>query len=292
MAITTSNSSELTQEIVQRILVQPLEQASVFLSSGPRIFESDGSPVRIPKLTTGGTPAFTAEGTAIAESDPDFGEIELLASAIKGVKVITKVTNELRRQSVVALDAAIRDRLVFDVVAKLDEAFINGTATGEPTGLLHYNGVTVAGSAIGTATPDHLYTAMGAALDANVDLSRTRWMMTPRDFIALHKLKDADGRYLISPDPADGATNRLLGMPVTVTNRIPGGTTGGTATIALVDFSQIAVARDQSPTVTILDQTWGDEDVVGIRVTARYDAKPMNAEAVTLLKGVTTWATA
>ena len=43
-------------------------------------------------------------------------------------------------------------------------------------------------SAIGTATPDHLYTAMQAAMDANVDVASTRWMLTPRDDIALHKL--------------------------------------------------------------------------------------------------------
>ena len=178
------------------------------------------------------------------------------------------------------------------MASALDRAFINGTATNEPQGILHYSGVSVAGSAIGTATPDHLYTALQTALDANVNVANTRWMMTPRDFVALHKLKDAEGRYLISPNPSQGATSTLLGLPVTVTSRIPGGTTGGTATVVLADFSQIAVARDQSPTVTVLDQTWGDYDQVGIRVTARYDAKPMNPEAVVLLKGVTAWGTA
>lgn len=292
MAISTSNSSELTQEVVQRILVQPLEAASVFLAAGPRIFDTDGSPVRIPKLNSAGTATFIAEGSAIAEADYDFGEITLLPSSIKSVKVLTKVSNELRRQSVIALDSALRDRLVSDVSAALDQAFVNGTATGEPTGLLHYSGVTVAGSAIGTATPDHLYTAVQAAMDANVNVESTRWMMTPRDFYSLHKLKDAQGRYLISPDPANGATNRLLGLPVTVTSRIPGGTTGGTATVVLADFSQIAVARDQSPSVTILDQTFGDYDMTAIRVTARYDAAPMNPEAVVQLQGITAWGTA
>lgn len=292
MAITTSNSSELTQEIVQRILVQPLEAASVFLAAGPRIFESDGSPVRIPRLNAPGTATFIAEGSAIAEADHDFGEIELLASSMKSVKVLTRVSNELRRQSVIALDTALRDRLVTDVATALDKAFVNGTATNEPKGILHYDGVTVAGSAIGTATPDHLYTAMQAALDANVNVANTRWMMTPRDFVALHKLKDNEGRYLISPNPSNGATSTLLGLPVTVTSRIPGGTTGGTATVVLADFSQIAVARDQAPQVTILDQTYGDYDQTAIRVTARYDAAPMNAAAVVLLKGVTAWGTA
>ena len=37
------------QEQVQKILVQPLEKASVFLASGVRIFDTNGSAVRIPK---------------------------------------------------------------------------------------------------------------------------------------------------------------------------------------------------------------------------------------------------
>lgn len=292
MALSTSNSAELTQEIVQRILVQPLETASVFLAAGPRIFDTDGSPVRIPKLNSAGTAGFVAQGTVIPEADYDFGEIELLASAMKSVKIMTKVSNELRRQSVIALDSALRDRLVTDVASKLDQAFINGTATNEPQGILHYSGVTVAGSAIGTATPDHLYTAVQAAYDANVNVANTRWMMTPRDYFAIHKLKDGEGRYLIAPNPAQGGSSTLLGLPVTVTSRIPGGTTGGTATVVLADFSQIAVARDQSPSVTILDQTFGDYDQTAIRVTARYDAAPMNAAAVVHLKGITAWGTA
>ena len=292
MALSTTNSAELTQEIVQRILVQPLEAASVFLAAGPRIFPTDGSPVRIPKLNAAGTATFVSQGSAIAEADHDFGEIELMPSTMKSVKVLTRVTNELRRSSIIPLDAALRERLVTDVATALDQSFINGTAANEPKGILHYAGVTVAGSAIGTATPDHLYTALQSALDANVNVANTRWMMTPRDYVALHKLKDGEGRYLIAPNPANGGASTLLGLPVTVTPRIPGGTAGGTATVVLADFSQIAVAVDQSPTVTILDQTYGDYDQTAIRVTARYDALPMNAAAVVQLRGITSWGTA
>lgn len=47
-----------------------------------------------------------------------------------------------------------------------------------------------------------------------------------------------------------------------MTNRLPssGGEGEDESTIALVDFTQIAVARDVAPSVTILDQTFGDYD--------------------------------
>ena len=50
MANSTSTAPELTSEQVQKILVQPLEQKSLFLASGPRIFDSNGSQIRIPKM--------------------------------------------------------------------------------------------------------------------------------------------------------------------------------------------------------------------------------------------------
>ncbi len=39
MASSTVNAPQLTEQQVQHILVQPLQQASVFLAAGPRIFD-------------------------------------------------------------------------------------------------------------------------------------------------------------------------------------------------------------------------------------------------------------
>jgi hypothetical protein len=61
MAGSTATFPELTAEQVQRILVQPLEDKSVILSSGVRIFDPNGSPVRIPKLVGGVNPDWIGE---------------------------------------------------------------------------------------------------------------------------------------------------------------------------------------------------------------------------------------
>jgi len=39
--------------------------------------------------------------------------------------------------------------------------------------------------------------------------------------------------------------------------------------------------------VTILDQTFGNYDQQAIRVVARYDAAPLNAQAIVVLSGIT-----
>ncbi len=86
-------------------------------------------------------------------------------------------------------------------------------------------------------------------------------------FVGLRKLKEADGRYLIQPDPTEAGAYRLLGHGVTVTNRLPVNTVPDpdTTSVVLADFSQIAVARDLAPSVKILDQTFGDYDQMAIR---------------------------
>ncbi len=289
MPASTATAPELTHQQVQAILVLPLEAKSVFLAAGPRIFDTDGSQVRIPKMGAATSPDWIGENELITEKEVDFNEVTLLPSTMKSVKTLTRYSNELARQSVVALDAALRDRLVTDVANKIDTQFMSASGDGitTPKGLFAYTGVQNVPVA-GAVTLDHLLTAWGLALAANVDMSRLRWVMTPREFTALRKVKDSQQRYQLQPDPTQDGVFRLFGAPVTVTARVPD-TTGTTPTgrAALVDFSQIAVARDLAPSVKVLTERYADFDQQAIRVVARYDAAPLNPQAVVTLTGIT-----
>lgn len=289
-AIDTTTATELTYEQVQKTLVQPLQEKSVFLAAGPKIFDTSG-PIRIPKngASIADDLGFVAENEQIPEEDLDFAEVTLLPSSLKSVKAITRYSNELARQSVVSLDAAIKDRLVNDVAAKLDTQFLSALGDGvtTPKGLFAYadtQNVAVGGP----LTLDALLTAWGLALSANVNMGALKWLLTPGDFVSLRKVKDTTGQYLLQPDPTADGVFRLWGCPVIVSSRVPD-TTGGTVTgrAALVDFSQIAVARDLAPSVKILTERFADYDQQAIRVVARYDAAPLNPEAIVTLTGIT-----
>ncbi|MGN7779026.1 phage major capsid protein [Mycolicibacterium sp. 22603] len=288
MAVSTATATELTQEQVAKILVKPLEAESKFLAAGPRVFDT-ASPLRIPKLGGPTVVTWVGENEQIPEANPDFDEVELLPSTMKSLKTLTRYSNELARQSVVALDAALKDRLVTDVAAKLDSQLFSASGDGitTPQGLFAWAGTQTL--AVGGAlTLDHLHDAEALALGANVDPAGMRWVLTSRELIKLRKIKDADGRYIVQPDVTAAGGYTLFGHGVIVSNRVPD--TGGgspTARAALVDFSKIAVARDMAPSVKILDQTYGDFDQMAIRVVARYDAKPLNPEAVVKLTGIT-----
>lgn len=286
MALSTATATQLTQEQVQKILVKPLEDTAVFLSSGARVFDSNGSPVRIPKLGAPTTPGFVGENQLIPEVEAGFDEIHLLPSTMQSIKTITRFSNELARQSVVSLDSALRDRLVKDVSDTLDRQLLSDQGDGvtTPKGLFAYDGIqklTVSAA----LTLDDLLTAWGMALSADVNMAGLKWILTPQDFVALRKLKDKNGQMLLNADPTADAVFRLFGAPVTVTKRLPK-KDGKTNRAALVDFSQIAVARDMAPTVTALNERYADYDQVGLRVVTRYDAAPLNPEAVVAIEGI------
>ena len=57
--------------------------------------------------------------------------------------------------------------------------------------------------------------------------------------------------------------------------------TEGTAVLA--DTSQIAIARDVAPKVTILTELYAKTDEIGIRVVTRYDLGLLHPEAVIVL---------
>lgn len=288
-----TNGSALTTEQVKKILIQPLEKKSVFLAAVPtsNVFNSNGSPVRIPKLPDPTNPDWIGENELITEEDATFNEISLLPSDMKSVKVITRFSNELARQAVVDVSQSLRVRLVRDVAAKVDDALLNSTGAGNtPVGIRKYAGVQSM-TAIGKPDLDDLHDAVGLALGADVDPEGgLRWVMNSRDFVGLRKVKDGQQRYQLQPDPTEPGKYLLLGYPVTVTNRMPknlGASGANESEIVLADFSQIAVARDLAPSVTVLTERYADYDQQALRVVTRYDAGPMNPAAVVVLKGVT-----
>ncbi|WP_353107736.1 phage major capsid protein [Gordonia sp. (in: high G+C Gram-positive bacteria)] len=276
MVESTATNSTLLAEQVSNLLVQPLEAASVVLGSGPRIFDT-ASELRIPKLVSSGTPAFVAEGALIADThDVAFDEVKLMPTERTSIKTILRYTNELVRQSVIGIDAVLKARLVHDVSDLLDDALLQGTgAANSIKGITKQAGVTT--GELDVTDPDSLLDAI-AALNAQ-EITPNRWFLSGADFAALRKLKEgtASKRYLLEPDPSKQSGSTLFGIPATVTNKLAAGTA------ILADMSTVAIARDTSPSVTVLNERYAEYDQVGLRVTCRYDLGLLHPEAVSVL---------
>lgn len=272
----TSGNTTLLQSEVASLLVQPLEQASTFLAAGPTILNS-ASPVRVPRIASGVTAGFIAEGEQILDGDVSFDEVTLLPSDLKSLKVLVRVSNEMIRQSVIGLEAVLRQRLVTDVSKTLDAALWNGDGTSDTiTGILQADNIET--GALDTTDIDSLIDGIATAQANHV--TPTHWAMDSATFNAFRKIKvgSSDARYVFDPSTVQtGTAFQLLGLPVIISDHVPA------ASAALVDFSKVVVARDVDAEVKILDQTWGDYDSVGIRVVTRYDVALLQDEAVTFL---------
>jgi HK97 family phage major capsid protein len=200
-----------------------------------------------------------------------------MPSTLKSLKVLIRFTNELLRQSVIGLDATLRQRLVTDVSNALDTALLTGAGTSNTiTGLINQAGVQT--GALDVTDADSLLDAI--ALASAAEVTPNRWFLNGADFIALRKLKtnDTDSKqYLLESDVAAGPTYRLFGIPCTVTNKLAEGKA------VLADTTQIAVARDLAPSVKLLDQRYAEYDEQAIRVVTRYDIGLLHPEAVVVL---------
>ncbi|MBF6328505.1 phage major capsid protein [Nocardia transvalensis] len=276
MVETTAANPTLLQSQIAGLLVQPLEAASVVLAAGPRIFDTN-STLRIPKLTAGSNPGWVAESGLIPEADVQFGEVTLLPSTLKSIKTLIRFSNELVRQSVIGLDATLKARLVKDVGNKLDTALLIGDgAANTVKGIINQTGVQT--GVLDVANPNSLLDAI--ALASAAEVTPNRWFLNGQDFIALRKLKDTTGRYILESDITKDVTYRLFGIPVTVTNKLSVGKA------VLIDMSQVAVARDLAPSVTLLSERYAEYDEQAIRVVTRYDLGLLHPQGVIVLTDV------
>ena len=276
----TSNTTALIQQTVQSFLIQPLVPASVILGLGPHIFDTN-APIRVPRIgaTTAG---WYGEGATISLGDAAFDEVDLLPSTLQSVKSIIPISAELVRSAVLGVTTVLEQRVVQDVALAIDKAFIQGSGTAgtDVIGLINQTGVNTATyAASGTGSLQDQDTYLSALATAYSEFTTpTHWLIHPTDFFGtILKAKDTLGRLLFVADPTGNGPGSLFGIPVVVTAQVPQGT------LLLVDINKVFIARDLSPSVQVLLETFAQSDEIGIKVTARFDIGLAHPQAVTVL---------
>ena len=270
---TTATFPALQQSEIASLLVQPLESESVFLASGPKILDANG-PIRIPRIASGLTVGFVGEGAQIPESSVGLDEVSMLPSTLKSLKVISRVTSEVLRSSAQSLDAILKARLATDTAKALDVALFTGNGNSNTIkGLLNQPGV--ATGVLDATKTDSLLDGIGIAR-AN-EVRPNRWFLSPADYLAIRKIKDTSGKYILQPDLTATGQEVLFGVPVTVSAQIP------TGKAVLADMNMVAVARDMAPSITVDSSRYFDTDEVALRVVTRYDLALLQPKAVTIL---------
>lgn len=180
------------------------------------------------------------------------------ASVFTGAGLAT-VSNQLLQDSNPAVDGLVTADLSKRLVALEEAAFINGTGTGQPLGILNTPGLG-ATPLTSTSVIDLLDAILDAVADVETDHGApTAILLHPRTWTRILKSRDAQGAFYIDPaggvqDPRTGLrgpVKSLWGYPVVTSNRIPTNLGAGTneSRVIVGDFKEALILDRQGITV-------------------------------------------
>lgn len=250
-----------------------LRDASVLLTAGPHVLETDRGEVHVPKIGASADANWVAEGNQIPTSRPDLARIEVKPAKIAA---LTEMTAEVAADS----NPSARDLVAYDLTRTLavsmDNALLVGDGTGAmPTGIANQDGVTT--TAIGgTATMDDVADSLARVEASNATPNAI--FASPEQYASWRQEKDNDGRPLLQPDMASDARRSVFGVPVYVSGHL-----SGLDRVITADLRQVIFVRRSDVRIKMSEDYRFDYDLVAVRVIARVNAAVANAEAVDVL---------
>lgn len=173
----------------------PLLQAEAIASQlgAPMWTGLTGSPVLIPKVTSGTTAYWVGEAPSagVTESDMGFGQMEMRPHTLAAT---TRLSNRLIMLSTPAADQMVQTQLRKDISLALDLAYFNGSGvSNQPLGILQSSGlgsVSSATAASADTTYDNLIEMQYKLMAANAFGGSLGWAMHPAVLREFWQMKD------------------------------------------------------------------------------------------------------
>ena len=273
---TDSEGGYLVPDEYESTLIEKLHDENIIRQYATVIKSSNGDK-KIPVVAGYGEATWTDEEAAYTESDDSFGVITLGAHKLTS---IIKVSEELLNDSVFDLEQYISKEFVRRMAAAEENAFINGTGTGRPTGILQTaeTGKTTAAAAAITADEIiDLYHSLRSPYRKNAV-----FIANDSTVKAVRQLKDSNGMYLWQPGLKEGQPDTLIGNRIISSAYMPE-IGAGKKPILFGDISYYWIADRQGRTFQRLNELYAETGQVGFRTFQRVDGKLTLAETVKTL---------
>jgi HK97 family phage major capsid protein len=274
--------------LVPTYLAQPaltLRPKTVVLSlPGIRVETVTSDRARFPRLGAS-TVTGVAEATALDEDSPDIDAVDVV---MQKYGAIDYVSTELIEDSPSAALALVGENLIEATARKIDAGFLQGLGAQDMVGIRNTPGINTTSVAGTPADFDKFNDAIYEAELDNAD--PTAWVMHPRAWNTLSKIKtgiSSDKTTLLEPNPQQRGRT-LLGLPVFTSTQITltEGATSAGSWAAVLDPSQLIVCERRPAMVEISRDFKFSEDLVSVRVTARYGLGVLNPEGVSILTDI------
>ena len=273
---TDSEGGYLVPDEYENTLIEKLHDENIIRQYATVIKSSNGDK-KIPVVSGYGEATWTDEEAAYTESDDSFGVITLGAHKLTS---IIKVSEELLNDSAFDLEQYISKEFVRRMAAAEENAFINGTGTGRPTGILQTaeTGKTTAAAAAITADEIiDLYHSLRSPYRKNAV-----FIANDSTVKAIRQLKDSNGMYLWQPGLKEGQPDTLIGNRIISSAYMPE-IGAGKKPILFGDISYYWIADRQGRTFQRLNELYAETGQVGFRTFQRVDGKLTLAETVKTL---------
>ncbi len=228
----------------------------------------------------------TSESASVSDSDtPQINKITITAHELVAQP---KATQKLIDDSSIDVEAWLTEKLVEVFSRTENDAFINGSGTGQPKGILSYSAGT-SGTTIeqvdsgvdGGITSDSLIDLFYSLKDEYANNASFLMSRTTAQSIRLLKNSTTD-EYIWNPGLAQGASDTLLGVPVVQSSDMPTIANDALA-IAVGDFKRAYQIVDRTG-VRILRDPYTEKPFVKFYTTKRVGGGVVNFDAIKLLK--------
>ena len=274
-----ANGGYLVPEEYDHRLIDILDEENVMRKLGSRITTSGEHKINI--AATKPAAAWIEEGGALTFGDATFDQIILDAHKLH---VAIKVTEELLYDNAFNLENYIMQQFGKALANAEEDAFINGTGTGQPLGILAATG----GADVGVTAKSATAITADELIDLIYSLKRpyrksAAFLLNDQTLAAIRKLKDNYGQYLWQPSLQAGEPDRILGYAAYTSPYFPAVAAGKPA-VAFGDFSYYNIGDRGTRSFAELKELFAGNGMVGFVAKERVDGKLVLPEAVKLLK--------
>ena len=259
-------------------LIDGLKDENIIRKLGHTITTSGERKINI--AATKPAAAWIDEGEELTWGDAKFAQINLDAHKLH---VAVKVTEELLYDNAFGLENYIIRQFSKALANAEEDAFLNGTGTGQPLGLLAEEG----GAEIGVTAASATEITADEIIDLVYSLKRpyrknAKFICNDQTLAAIRKLTDKNGRYLWQDSVQAGEPGRLLGYEVYTSPYFPV-ITAGMPAIAFGDYSYYNIGDRGTRSFAELKELFAGNGMVGFVAKERVDGKLVLPEAVKLL---------
>lgn len=260
-------------------LIQTLEEENVMRTLGTSITTSGEHKINI--AATKPAALWVAEGGAMTFGNGTFNQISLDAHKIH---VGILVTEELLADNAFNLENYIIDQFGRAIANAEEDAFINGTGMGQPTGFL----TSIAADTNAFITTKNTDISADDVIDLVYKLPRPYrkdavFLTNDATLAKIRKFKDSTQNYIWTPSFVAGEPDRILGYPVYSTPYMPAAKSGNFA-LAFGDFSYYNIADRGVRSFQELRELYAGNGMVGFLMKERVDGILVDTSAIRAVK--------